>query len=46
MLSSTILTLVVIPAVYSLWQEGVLRREAARLRAATPGASVTTVASH
>jgi Cu(I)/Ag(I) efflux system membrane protein CusA/SilA len=27
MLSSTVLTLVVIPAVYSLWQERRLRRE-------------------
>lgn len=43
MLSSTILTLVVIPAVYSLWQEGVLRREAAR--AATREASATIEAS-
>ncbi len=45
MLSSTILTLVVIPAVYSLWQEGVLRRGAARAGAATPGASATIEAS-
>ncbi len=45
MLSSTILTLVVIPAVYSLWQEGVLRREAARAGAARPGASATIEAS-
>ncbi len=45
MLSSTILTLVVIPAVYSLWQEGVLRREAARAGAATPEASTTIEAS-
>jgi hypothetical protein len=27
MISSTILTLVVIPAIYSLWQEWALRRE-------------------
>lgn len=46
MLSSTILTLVVIPAVYSLWQEGVLRRGAARAGAATPGAPATITASN
>ena len=45
MLSSTILTLVVIPAVYSLWQEGVLRRGAAQAEAATPGAPATIEAS-
>ena len=46
MLSSTILTLVVIPAVYSLWQEGVLRRGAARAGAAMPGAPATIEASN
>ncbi|HYO48067.1 MAG TPA: CusA/CzcA family heavy metal efflux RND transporter [Gemmatimonadota bacterium] len=41
MVSSTILTLVVIPAVYSLWQEWVLRREAeATTRLAPPVAPV------
>jgi Cu(I)/Ag(I) efflux system membrane protein CusA/SilA len=38
MLSSTVLTLVVIPAVYSLWKERALARQSARAGAATSAA--------
>lgn len=38
MVSSTILTLVVIPAIYSLWKEGELRRSAARATATSHSA--------
>jgi Cu/Ag efflux pump CusA len=38
MISSTILTLVVIPAIYSLWQEWAVRREAESSERAVVGA--------
>jgi Cu(I)/Ag(I) efflux system membrane protein CusA/SilA len=37
MVSSTVLTLIVIPAIYSLWKEALLRREEARALATVPG---------
>jgi Cu(I)/Ag(I) efflux system membrane protein CusA/SilA len=39
MVSSTVLTLIVIPAIYSLWKEALLRREKARALATVPGAA-------
>jgi Cu(I)/Ag(I) efflux system membrane protein CusA/SilA len=40
MVSSTVLTLIVIPAIYSLWQEAALRRAAATGAVAEPGAGL------
>jgi Cu(I)/Ag(I) efflux system membrane protein CusA/SilA len=39
MVSSTVLTLIVIPAIYSLWKEALLRREEALALAPVPGAA-------
>jgi Cu(I)/Ag(I) efflux system membrane protein CusA/SilA len=40
MVSSTVLTLIVIPAIYSLWQEAALKRAAAAGEVAEPGAEL------
>jgi Cu(I)/Ag(I) efflux system membrane protein CusA/SilA len=40
MVSSTVLTLIVIPAIYSLWQEAALKRQAAAGAVAEPGAGL------
>ena len=42
MVTSTLLTLIVIPAIYSLWKEGEIRREMERARrnGAEPGATI------
>jgi len=45
MLSSTVLTLLVIPAIYSLWQERTMRRARERAEATTPAGARALTAS-